>query len=262
MITLTKVCPNSLLGNDKNQLLKNIQQVLDELDEIIEKSTENQWAHGFFATLYRQVTADVANGIKNGVFEDNERMERLDVLFADRYLEAFRAYMARRECSRSWQISLGADQQKKSIILQYLLLGMNAHINLDLGIAASETMGGDDINGLKHDFMKINELLAARVDESQDKIAQRSWLFGKIDKWFRNSDEMLANFSIELARDGAWKFANEYHMALDKDEALRQRDEKVAALGQKIARPGRRLRWFLELIRWTENQRMPWNRMK
>ena len=142
MITITKVSAILRLSNDKNQPVKNIQQVLEELDEIIDNSTRQQWAHGFFATLYRQVTADVAEGIEKGIFEDNERMERLDVLFAQRYLDAFSAYSAGSGTTRSWAVSFRANERRRSIILQYLLLGINAHINLDLGIAASETMGG------------------------------------------------------------------------------------------------------------------------
>ena len=259
MITITKVSAILRLSNDKNQPVKNIQQVLEELDEIIDNSTRQQWAHGFFATLYRQVTADVAEGIEKGIFEDNERMECLDVLFAQRYLDAFSAYSAGSGTTRSWAVSFRANERRRSIILQYLLLGINAHINLDLGIAASETMEGGDLQDLHGDFKKINELLAARVDESQDKISRRSWLFGRIDKWFKNSDEMLANFSIGLARDGAWAFAREYHAAADREALLLERDEKIARLGERIEVPGRRLRWFLELVRWIENQRMPWN---
>lgn len=247
------------LSNDKNQPVKNIQQVLLELDEIIDRSTREQSAHGFFATLYRQVTADVAQGIEQDIFEDNARMERLDVLFAQRYLDAFSAYSAGSGCTRSWQVAFEANERRRSVILQYLLLGINAHINLDLGIAASETVNGGDLEDLRNDFNKINELLAARVDESQDKISRRSWLFGRIDKWFKNSDEMIANFSIGLARNGAWRFARDYHRTNDREALVHQRDEQVAKLAEKIRVPGRRLRWFLELLRWTENQRMPWN---
>jgi len=38
--------------------------------------------------------------------------------------------------------------------MQNLLLGMNAHINLDLGIAAVQTCGGADLIMLKDDFLQ------------------------------------------------------------------------------------------------------------
>lgn len=43
---------------------------------------------GYFAVLYRKVTAKVKEGIAAGFFDDPGPMERLDVLFADRYLDA------------------------------------------------------------------------------------------------------------------------------------------------------------------------------
>ena len=46
------------------------------------------------------------------------------------------------------------------VILQHLLLGINAHINLDLGIAAVETSPGNQLAPLKNDFDMINKLLA------------------------------------------------------------------------------------------------------
>lgn len=239
--------------------MKNIQQVLDELDEIISQSAANQSAHGFFATLYRQVTADVAQGIKEKRFEDNARMEQLDIVFAQRYLDAYNSYQSGGPCTHSWRVAFDADRSRKSILLQYLMLGMNAHINLDLGIAASEVMKGQAIETLKNDFDRINELLAARVDESQDKIARRSWLFGRLDGWMNKSDEWLAKFSINAARDGAWAFAVDLHHQPQKETLIQTRDARIAEIGRMIEVPKGRVRWLLRLVKWTENQRLPWN---
>jgi len=54
------------------------------LDAIIAECTTERDRLGYFAALYRQVTIRVRDDIaKRDVFEDNERMERLDVTFAD-----------------------------------------------------------------------------------------------------------------------------------------------------------------------------------
>jgi hypothetical protein len=47
---------------------------------------------GYFAAVYRKVTAKIAEGIAAGFFDDGERTQRLDVTFADRYLLALRCY--------------------------------------------------------------------------------------------------------------------------------------------------------------------------
>lgn len=39
---------------------------------------------------------------------------------------------------------------------------------------------------------------------------------------------MLLNFSILLARDGAWKFAGEYHLAPNKEFQIQSRDQNIS----------------------------------
>ena len=60
--------------------------VIEQLTKIIAQSaTENNRA-GYFAALYKKVILAMADKIKAGFFEDNQRMEKLDVIFATRYL--------------------------------------------------------------------------------------------------------------------------------------------------------------------------------
>jgi hypothetical protein len=64
--------------------------VIERLNEIIEQSKSNQSRLGYFAALYRKVTCRVKECIEEGnYFDNNERMEKLDVIFASRYLTAF-----------------------------------------------------------------------------------------------------------------------------------------------------------------------------
>ena len=68
----------------------NIKEVVAELDIIIERCINENNKLGMFAALYRKVTLQVEKGIAVGRFDDGARMERLDVVFANRYLEAFK----------------------------------------------------------------------------------------------------------------------------------------------------------------------------
>ena len=69
-----------------------IDEVIERLGAIIEESVRTESRLGYFASLYNRVTITVRDGVKTGRFEDNARMERLDVLFANRYLDAYDAY--------------------------------------------------------------------------------------------------------------------------------------------------------------------------
>lgn len=188
-------------------LPQNIPSVLQALDLIIADAIENNHPKGYFAALYRAVTAEVQKGILAGRFEDGDRMEKLDVIFANRYLAAHNAYFANSPCSLSWKIAFDETRNNKLIILQHLFLGMTAHIMLDLGIAAAETCPGNKINSLKNDFHTINTLLSSMVDGIETKLGTMSPFFFLIDKFGGRNDEKLADFSMKIARTAAWQTA-------------------------------------------------------
>ena len=66
-----------------------IDEVLQRLDEIIDQAIDQKSRLGYFPALYRKVTRRIKEGIQNDEFESSERMERLDIIFANRYLDAF-----------------------------------------------------------------------------------------------------------------------------------------------------------------------------
>ena len=115
---------------------KTIDEVLSELDLIIDSTLVENNHLGIFAYVYRRTTAQIKQAIIERQFEDNERMERLDVAFANLYLTAYQRYTANLSCSESWKMAFDAKNDNISI-LQHIILGMNAHINLDLGIATA-----------------------------------------------------------------------------------------------------------------------------
>jgi hypothetical protein len=114
-----------------------IDEVLVELDVIIKACRERGSADGYFAALYRRVTAEVKAGIARAGFEDGARMEQLDVAFANRYLDAWTHKEQGVRITESWEVAFDCSRDYWPVVLQHLLLGMNAHINLDLGIAAA-----------------------------------------------------------------------------------------------------------------------------
>ncbi|MDH5674400.1 MAG: DUF5995 family protein [Myxococcales bacterium] len=189
--------------------MQDIDHVIQRLDEIVDWARENQRAEGYFAALYRRVTARVRDGIRSGFFDDGPRMERLDVVFARRYLDAFDARQAGRATTQSWEVAFDMAGRYRPIVLQHLLGGMNAHINLDLGIAAASVAPGDQLPALHDDFLKINQVLAALVDSTKDQLA-RIWPPLKLIDWLSGPvEDAIVNFSMGLARDGAWEFAEQ-----------------------------------------------------
>lgn len=216
---------------------KTIDEVIQQLDQIIDWACRNNSRLGYFAALYRKVTLQVKEGIADGFFEDGERMERLDVIFANRYLEAFEQYQNNKVPTRSWQIAFEAARRWWPIVLQHLLLGMNAHINLDLGIAGARTSPGEAIKGLKNDFNKINEILAALVNEVERELAQIWPMLRLLDRIAGRTEEALINFSMTKARDHAWKVAEDLAPLEEADQV-----SKIDDLDREVVKPGRKVR--------------------
>ncbi len=229
-----------------------ILEVIDRLDNIVAACRLKNSRIGYFAILYRQVTLRVSSGILAGEFEDNARMERLDVLFAKRFIDAYDAWNAGLMPTQSWQLAFEASKNSHHLVLQHLFLGINAHINLDLGISAAETMAGSAIPGIQQDFNKINAVLAELVEGVKSNISLVSPIFGWVVPFAKGRDEMLLNFSIQLARDGAWKYAGEYHSAIDKAIQIKNRDSKIALLAQKLISPGKLLAFLVKVVALAE----------
>ena len=218
-----------------------IDEVVERLTEIVEWSRAANSRLGYFAALYRKVTVKVREGIADGFFDEGDRMERLDVIFANRYLEAFEDHREGRPTTDAWTYAFRVADQWWPIVLQHLLLGMNAHINLDLGIASARTVPAGDLHRLQGDFVKINQILASLVGEVQNELAQ-IWLFLRVlNRHLGGVEDAIINFSMEKARDHAWSVA-ERLAPLDESGQAREALSEIAALDAEVALFARAIR--------------------
>jgi hypothetical protein len=236
-------------------IAQTIDGVIDELTTIIERAKTEQSRIGYFPALYRRVTRAVKAGIAAGRFADGPRMERFDVVFANRYLEAYDHWRAGRPVRRCWQLAFQTAARTDRIILQHLLAGMNAHINVDLAIAAAETAPGAAIQSLQGDFMEINRLLAEQVDSVQTSIASVAPMMWLLDTAGGRSEGKIVEFSMSRARDAAWAqavlLAGMDHSA--SESALLLADTAVTAVGRGvISPPGMFLQATLQFLVWRE----------
>ena len=231
-----------------------IDQVILDLDEIILEAKQSKNRLGYFAALYRKVTIEVKKGIEENFFDDGERMERLDIIFANRYLEAYNQYKNGLEPTQSWKLAFDAAKQWRPIVLQHLFLGMNAHIDLDLGIAAAQSVEGQDISALRSDFNKINQILSSLLNNVQQDLAE-VWPFLKIfDLAAGDLDETFSRFGIEIARGRAWRVAQDIasRTPSELDARIFELDQETYQLGKMILYPGRLFQTVLLIIRLGE----------
>lgn len=233
-----------------------IHRIIKELKAIVIETQEQNPNLSYFAILYMYVTIQISKEISFGnSFEDKNRMERLDVIFALRYIDAYKNWKKGEPISKSWQVAFDFGKNENSMIMQHLLLGMNAHINLDLAIATVEATSLDNnhslainpyynFNSIIKDFSEINEVLNKLTKTVEKSLAESSYFFGLILKYGKNKEDVLANFSVKYARTGAWYFASSYCKNRDEN-TIEKRDNDISDLARQIIDPNSKLIQFL-----------------
>lgn len=247
------IAPTTLSTQSKqaHKEIRSIDDVISALENIILESERDGNPLGYFAVLYQKVTKKVKEGIENNFFDDSPRMEQLDIIFAQRYLEAYYAYQKSEPVTASWKKAFELSGNFWPIVLQHLLIGINAHINLDLGIAAAEVCKDKNIDELENDFIKINDILSSLVSEVQNDLAGIWPALKFVLKSTGRADDFLVDFSMKVARDGAWKFAKRianlppYQLV----SYIESRDQKVARKAGIITNPGIFVKVILSIIR-------------
>jgi len=231
-----------------------ISDVVSRLDEIVDDAKREERAGGYFAALYRRVTLEVARQIEAGHFDDGPRMERLDVVFACRYLDAYDTHRSGGTPSRAWKLAFDAESDRWPIVVQHLLLGVNAHINLDLGIAAAQVAPGLQLTELQGDFDRINDILASMIDDVSDRLARIWPLLRIIDVGVGRFDESAIEFSLRRAREHAWSVACKLALLGESNwhGAIGLLDGGVTAIGTGVRKPGWWLALRLRLVRLGE----------
>jgi hypothetical protein len=235
---------------------RSIDEVIDRLTWIVDWAKNTRSRIGYFAALYRSVTIQIRDEIRREHLDDAQRMERFVVVFANRYLEAVALLRRGASLSRVWAFAFKTTDSYWPIVLQHLLLGMNAHINLDLGIAAAQIMKGADLEGLHADFDRINGILAARVDDVQNELAHVWTALRVFNGVLGNIDDELIKFSIQKARDEAWRSAERLWNAPEADwpSVIDTQDKRMMVIARLVRRPEFFLTAVMRIVRIGEVQ--------
>lgn len=236
--------------------IDSIDAAIDAMDSEIDRCLDCSDPSGYFTVVYRAVTQRVRDGIAAGEFADCEQMERFDVVFAERFLDARNAWSSGADVPASWRLAFETAQSRRCLVIQHLLLGINAHINLDLGVAAATAAPPGEVDALRDDFETINDVLAELVDRMQASLAAVSPWTRWVDVVGLRFDEAVVTFSLRRARAEAWDLATKLSAAAPADRRglEMRRDAEVAALGARIARPGLPVRWVVSAAQRRERQ--------
>jgi hypothetical protein len=232
---------------------RGLDDVIGDLDEIIERSIQSRSELGIFPAMYRNVTLGVREALRVGFFEHNEAMEQLSIVFADRYLDAYTATRDGDPVTEAWQVAFAAAMDgNRRMVVQHLLAGMTAHINLDLGVATAAVADADP-DAMYVDFFRVNQMLYEQVNGFQDTLNSVSSRMGWLDKVGGSLDERLTKIGIRGARERAWRLAIDL-MAHPARRAviISTRDHETAHLERLILEGVVSVRTFSRVIARTE----------
>lgn len=210
--------------------------VIERLDEVIAQSVATESRLGYFAALYRRMTMAIRDGIRAGRFDDAARMEAVDVAFAGRYLAARDQYFAGELQGQAWRQAYEAATEEKYSVLQQLLIAINPHIMLDLGIAVARTCPGKELASFAHDFGTINGIIAALMPVVDGELDALSPLDNFLDHTVGALKNHAINAAIDEGRRASWDFATSLaFMELPAQNAIiGAHDGRARLLGEVI----------------------------
>jgi hypothetical protein len=198
-----------------------------------------------FLTLYSVVSSEMRDRVARAAFLDSRWVHRYAVAFANLYREALEAYEAGRtpEVPKAWRSCFDAARGGSGLVLQDLLLGVNAHVNNDLPLALTRISIDPGREQRRRDHDAVNAVLASVMQRATERLAALyAPGFTALDQGAGELDEMLSLFSLEVARDSAWDGAVSLANARSPFEsalASRLISSRAAVLARLLLAPSR-----------------------
>jgi hypothetical protein len=208
------------------------------LDLIERRFRERHDRRGVFATAYLHITRSILRRLDAGGFEDPAWVRSYLVAFANLYREALLGYEAGAAVPKAWRMAFDVARAGTGLVVQHLVLGINAHINHDLALALVQC-GIDPGRAAKYrDHTAVNDVLAEATAEMKRLVAAiHAPVLHRIDRITGRVDDDVTNFSIPRAREHAWTFAVALAAARTAEDAAllrRALDEQAAVIARLV----------------------------
>lgn len=192
-----------------------LETAITKLEGIERDLIEKGDSRAVFVTTYLMQTQATAAALKEpGRFEDPAFMNRLALRFVQYFLDAYGNYDKGQmdKVPAPWRHAFDLATQKKTLIMEDLVLGINAHINYDLPRAL--VVVGANTPAHERDFSHYNELLYENIQPVKDAIVHQyanealnvNWL-GLADKLSLDLDDRVAEQTFSLLRNRAWEYS-------------------------------------------------------
>jgi hypothetical protein len=187
----------------------------------------------FFLGTYLRTTRAVAAALEAGEFEDAAWVDDLDVVFAGYYLDALAAH--RRDPASApdtWRRVFAADPSLTPEA--HVLLGVHAHVNVDLPQALIATIPPEDFADAavcarrRSDHGRIDRVLAERVAAEDAELERAGGRRTRLDRLLAPVNRTAVRRFLKEARQTVWANTAVLHRARDDGQACLER--RVAEL--------------------------------
>lgn len=224
--------------------LKNSYQSVSGVISSFEWLENNFFQHedlrGVFATAYLHITRSINEAIQTQSFHDNAWSEKYLIRFANLYRVALLNYEtgSSKLVPKSWRVAFDLAENKEGLIIQHLVLGINAHINHDLAIALFDVKIDPDRDHKYADHADVNLILEKATDGLKRSVIEKyAPILQRLDRGLGTIDDEITAFSIPKAREHAWSFAIALTAAqsdIEREILKKSLNEQAAVLSNLI----------------------------
>ncbi len=181
-----------------------------------------------FHVLYRQVTERVLGFHRLGLCQHPEFIQVLALRFADRYFAAVRGWIGEDpDVPAAWMLLFEPDDESLDPA-QYALLGVNAHINVDLALAVIDACAQLGIapvsrSAQHHDYTMLNQVFHELIPSLRRVFIgfrPSASLVDCLENW-------LVHLIIDETRDQAWDEARRFWRKRNRPDYLADRVHKL-----------------------------------
>lgn len=250
----------------KNQLKSpydTVPQVIKGFEWLEDFFYQNDDLCGVFATAYLHITRSLNKAFDTDTFINNSWTKRYLVRFANLYREALLNDLLGKDeiVPKAWRISFDLADKKEGLIIQHLLLGINAHINHDLAIALYDVQIDPGREQKYSDHTQVNLILELATEGLKKAVAEKyAPILDSLDRALGSIDDEITEFSIPKAREHAWSMAVALTAAdsdLEREILQKSLDEQAAVLSNLIlSSPTRDPRFIgiVKVLKWMDRK--------
>lgn len=221
---------------DANRPGESIRELIERMGAIGQRFDPSD-ARRFFHDTYTRTTKAVAHELSTGAlggFLDHKWVEEWDIVFADLYLAAVKAWDLG-EAPGPWKVAFATARDRPSLPpLRHVLFGINAHVNYDLpqallGVITDREFDDPSLVARRaRDHEHIDVVLASRVTAEDRSLEGARTL---VDRLLTPLNRAGTKRFLKEAREKVWRNAFALSRARrEGDETYRRRLKELEGL--------------------------------